>query len=316
MKLHPSTEVFFIVDGERLEAQATLLAATLKRHLMPHQRAVAYVREDYRDKMQDFTVSVLEASDVEIRLIPNTNGGHAPWLAPYPQGNKILAAATPRDCDVSVFLDTDTVLTEPVEFADELGDGLVAACVSDYASSTGTQEDWEDYYAAFKLPLPEDRVQLNGGRKLMSVPYFNAGVLVFRERTDDGVPLEFGRDWLGAAMHFEREVKRDYARSNIDQFTLPILGYLRGQPVRIMGQHMNFNIQGHGDGEGQAQKVAHYHAIGALWKHKSHGRNALEAIAEVKGQAAPEQFLEVFGIHARRKNMKHHLRAMAAEQAA
>ncbi|OAN77443.1 hypothetical protein A8B78_14135 [Jannaschia sp. EhC01] len=305
------TEVFFIIDGERLEAQASLLAPTLKRHLTAHQRAVAYVREDYIDQVNDFTLDVLAASDVEVRTIPGTNLGHAPWLAPYPHGNKILAAATPRDCDVSVFLDTDIVLTGSIDFAAELGDALIAACVSDYASATGTDADWQAYYAAFNMEPPEDRVQLNGGRRLVSFPYFNAGVVVFRERGNDGTRTEVGRDWLGAALHFEREVTRDYTRSNIDQFTLPILGYLRQSPIKPMGQHMNYNVQAFGDGEGQKQSVVHYHRVGALWKHSKHGRATLEILADVMNREAPETYLEVFGLHARRKNMKHHLRAMA-----
>ncbi|GAB5446539.1 MAG: hypothetical protein Gyms2KO_14120 [Gymnodinialimonas sp.] len=307
----PATEVFFIVDGDRLEAQACLLAPTLKRHLMDHQRAVAYVREDYIDQMNDFTLDVLAASDVEVRTIPGTRMGHAPWTSPYPHGNKILAAATPRDCEVSVFLDTDVVLTEPVDFAGALGDALIAACVSDYGSAAGTDADWAAYYGAFDMDLPEDRVQLTGGRRLVSLPYFNAGVVVFRERSSDGCPTEVGRDWLDAALRFEREVTRDYRRSNIDQYTLPILGYLRGQPVKTLAQHMNFNVQAYGNGEGQTQSVAHYHRLGALWKHNVHGRRTLETLADVVDAEAPETFLDVFMLHARRKNMKHHLRAMA-----
>lgn len=311
MTLHRSTEVFFLVDGDRLEAQACLLAPTLKRHLTDDQHAVAYVREDYIDRVNDFTRDVLAASDVEIRLIPGTNDGHAPWRAPYPQGNKLLAAAVPRECEVSAFLDTDTVMTEPVDFAGELGDALIAACVSDYASSTGTDEDWEAYYAAFDMAPTQDRVRLLGGRRLLSFPYFNAGVVVFRERSADGWPTDVGRDWLDAALKFERAVTRDYTRSNIDQYTLPILGYLRQDPIKPLGQHMNFNIQAYGDGEGQSQSIAHYHAVGALWKHNVHGRETLETLADVVDKAAPKTFLDVFGLHARRKNMKHHLRAMA-----
>lgn len=309
-----STEVFFIVDGDRLQAQACLLAPTLKRHLMPHQRAVAYVREDYMDQLQDFTRNVLTASDVDLRPIPGTNNGPAPWLKPYPQGNKILAAATPRDCEISVFLDTDVVLTEPVDFAAALGDGLIAACVSDYASATGTREDWQAFYAAFDMPLPKDRVRLNSGRQLETLPYFNAGVVVFREKTSDGTRTEIGRDWLATALHFERSVTRDYARSNIDQFTLPILGYRRGQPIKALNKNFNFNIQAFGTGEGERQSIAHYHRMGVLWKHPAHGRAALEALVEIAGEAAPETLLEVFGAHARRKNMKHYLRTMAASR--
>lgn len=305
-----SSEIFFIVDGLRLESQACLLAPTLKRYLMPHQRAIAYVREDTVGNLAAFTLEVMQASNVEVRTIPNTNKGHAPWQSPYPQGNKILAAATSRKCDISVFLDTDTILTEPVEFADELGDALIAACVSDYASSAGTEEDWEAYYGAFDMDLPVDRVSLNNGRRLRSLPYFNAGVIVFREKDSDGQPLNVGRDWLKAALWFERNVTRDYSRSNIDQFTLPILGYLRKMPVKLLDHRMNFNIQAFGDGAGQRQSIAHYHRLGYLWRHSVHGRKTLEILAEVVGGDAPETFLKVFGHHARRKNMKHHLRAM------
>ncbi len=311
-----NTEIFFIVDGARLEAQACLLAPSLKEHLQPHQKAVAYVREDYRDEIGSLTQEVLAASNVEIRCIPGTDGGHAPWAAPYPHGNKILAAAAPRDCDISVFLDTDTVLAAPVDFEAELGDALIAACVSDYAASAGSDEDWAAYYAAFGMEPTEDRVQYNAGRQLVSFPYYNAGVILFHERTDDGVPTGIGRDWLGAALRFEQEVEREYSRSNIDQFTLPILGYLRGAPVKSLPQHMNFNVQSFGQGEGQSQSVVHYHRLGILWAHRRHGRRALDRLVEMRGSHAAEEFLETFGTIVRRKRMKHHLRAMQEEAAA
>lgn len=310
------TEIFFIVDGARLEAQACLLAPSLKEHLADHQSAVAYVREDYRAAMAPLTLDVLAASNVELRLIPNTDGGHAPWAAPYPHGNKILAAACPRACEISVFLDTDTILTAPVDFDAELGDALIAACVSDYAASAGSDEDWAAFYNAFGLEPPTDRVQYNGGRRIVSYPYFNAGVVVFSERSDDGQATQVGRDWLAAAVQFEREVTRDYGRSNIDQFTLPILGYLRGAPVKALPQHMNFNIQGFGESDGAPQSVVHYHRLGVLWAHRRHGRQALERLVDLRGPSAPDDFLNTFGPVAKRKRMKHHIRAIETSAAA
>ncbi|MEJ6388291.1 hypothetical protein [Gymnodinialimonas ulvae] len=304
------TEIFFIVDGARLEAQACLLAPSLKQHLAAHQRTVAYVREDYRAALDPLTLDILMASDVELRDIPGTNGGHAPWAAPYPHGNKILAAACPRDCDISVFLDTDTILAAPVDFEAELGEAHIAACVSDYAASVGSDADWAAFYETFGLEPTTDRVRYNGGRRIVSYPYFNAGVVVFRERTDDGHPTQIGSDWLAAAIYFEREVQRDYARSNIDQFTLPILGYLRGAPVKALSQHMNFNIQGFGDADAIRQKIVHYHRLGVLWAHRTHGRQALERLVELHGTDAPEAFLDAFGAHAKRKRMKHHIEAL------
>lgn len=310
-----TTEIFFIVDGARLEAQACVLAPSLKEHLLPDQKAVAYVREDYLDNLEPITREVLTASDIEIRTIPGTNSGHAPWLSPYPAGNKILAAAAARDCDISVFLDTDMVLVDRVDFQAELGDALIASCVSDYAASAGSDEDWAAYYAAFGMLPPKDRVQYNGGRKLVSFPYYNAGMIVFRERTDDGVPTGIGAEWLQIALKFEDTVQREYLRANIDQFTLPILGYLREAPVKSLPQHMNFNIQAFGEGEGQRQSIVHYHRIGILWANQTHGRRALDRLIELRGPDAAEEFLDAFGVNAKRKRMKPHLQAIKEELA-
>ena len=310
MARRQKTEIFFIVDGARLEAQACLLAPSLKKHLTKNQRAVAYVREEYHGKLDPLTLDILSASDVEIRDIPNTSDGYAPWAAPYPHGNKILAAACPRDCDISVFLDTDTVLSAPVDFAGELGDALIAACVSDYAATAEGDTDWTAFYAAFDLPAPIDRVQYNGGRRIISYPYFNAGMIVFRERTDDGQPTHIGRDWLDTALRFEREVEREYSRANIDQLTLPILGYLREAPVKPLPQHMNFNIESFGEDDGARQSVVHYHRIGVLWGHGHHGRTALERLIALRGPDAAEEFLNAFAPFAKRKRMKHHIRAL------
>ena len=57
-------EIFFIVDGARLEAQACLLAPTLRAHLNDTQTATAYVREDYVDQVDPLTREVLERSGV------------------------------------------------------------------------------------------------------------------------------------------------------------------------------------------------------------------------------------------------------------
>lgn len=308
------TEVFFIVDGDRLQAQACLLAASLKQHLGPDQHAVAYVRQDTGD-LSPLTLHIFEGAGVEIREISNTEIGHAPWAAPYPHGNKILAAAQYRACDVSVFLDTDTIMAEPIDFAAHLGDALIGACISDYQSKAGEEADWAQYYKAFGMPLPQERVQLQAGRRLQSLPYFNAGMVIFRERYADGTPTGVGRDWLGTALKFEADVTGDYNRSNIDQFSLPILGYLRGAPVKALEQRLNFNIEAFGKGDGLRQSLVHYHRIGVLWGNRYHGRRALAGFEDLAGDGAAKWFVEEFGPHLKRSRMKHHVRANASAAA-
>jgi hypothetical protein len=286
-----TVDVYFMVDGETLEAQACLLAPTLKRNLREGQSAAAYVREDYAARIDPITREVLAAAGVETRLIPETATGHAPWSAPYPHGNKILAMAQPRRCDVSVFIDTDTVLSEPVDFARELGEAEIGACVSDYSNDANTEENWTRFYGLFGLTLPTDRVRLQAGRKLTSLPYFNAGVIVTREHRD-GVPTEIGRQWLDMALAFDAQVQVAYNRNNIDQFTLPILGYKRGHPVKALDPRLNFNIQSHGRGEGRAQALAHYHRIGVLWKHPGHAQHTLECLADLCGPDMIDRLVE------------------------
>ncbi len=110
---------------------------------------------------------------------------------------------------------------------------------------------------------------------------------------------------------FEAKAKREYNRSNIDQLTLPILGYWHRSPVKSLDQRLNFNIEAHGLGEGKRQTLAHYHRLGILWKHDAHARAALDGLIEVTDHTGPDQFLEHFGEHAKRKRMKHHLYEMA-----
>ncbi|MEO0693577.1 MAG: hypothetical protein AAFY90_11965 [Pseudomonadota bacterium] len=303
-----TVEVFFLVDGERLEAQACLLAPTLKRHLAPDQKPVAYLREDYAGHLDSLTREVLEASGVELRVIPGTDGAHAPWTAPYPQGNKILAAAQRRDCAISVFIDTDMVLAEPVDFIAELGTADIGACVSDFSATGNDEAGWTAFYGCFGLPLPEDRVILQAGRRLRSFPYYNAGMIIFRE-VRDRAPTDIGRQWLDMAQQFDRDIEVPYNRDNIDQLTLPILGYQRGAPVAAMDPRLNFNIAAHGLGEGRRQSIAHYHRIGVLWSHPGHSQMTLDCLANACGAEMITRMLERFPHFMKRSRLKHYLAA-------
>jgi len=301
-------EVFFVVDGPRLEAQACLLAPTLRAHLDARsQRAVAYVRSDYIDKIDPLTAEVLERSGISLREIPHTHLGHLPWSAPYPQGNKLLAAADERDCEVSVFMDTDMVLARPVNFARELGRAQIAASVSDYASPGTDAESWRSHYALFGLDLPEQRVRLRGGRRLTTLPYFNAGLVIFREADANGDPTGIARSWLEAALLLEKAGDAVADRTFIDQLALPILGYKIEAPVKKLAQRMNFNIQAFGAAPASAADIAHYHNIGVLWQHADHARNALAELHALIGPDGIERFAQTFFPHIKRKRMKQYL---------
>ena len=309
------TDVFFVVDGERLEAQAILLAATLKRHLTPNQTAIAYVREDHADRLAPLTRAVLDRTGVEIRVIPDTDGGtHQPWSSPYPQGNKILAAAEPREATVSVFLDTDTVLIQPVDFAAQLGDALVAASASDYSATANDDGSWGAFYGLFGLPLPDERITLRGGRQIESLPYYNAGVVIFRERMGTK-PTGFGKGWLADAVHFDHHATPGHDRATIDQFTLPITATRQGRHVAGLDQAMNYNIQASGDETDDPLWIAHYHNIGVLWAHGPTARHVVECLLDVISDDELAEYIDRFFIHIKRSRLKHVLRDVQAVRA-
>ena len=316
MKKPANTDVFFLVDGPRLEAQAILLASTMKRHLTPAQSAIAYVRQDYVDQIDDLTRLVLDRAKVAIRVIPDTDGGrHAPWSAPYPQGNKLLAAAQPRKAEISVFLDTDTALLQSVDFAAALGDGLVAASVSDYSATANDEESWREFYGLFDLPLPAARVHLRAGRQMESLPYYNAGVVIFRERKGTR-RTGFGPAWLHDAVHFDHHAKAAHERANIDQFTLPITAERLGKPVIGLEQALNYNIQAFGTETDAPLCIAHYHNIGVLWSHGTAARHVLDCLLDMISTDEMDAYINRFFPHIKRSRLKHVLHETQGARAA
>jgi hypothetical protein len=72
----PTVSIFFILDGPKLEAQAILLAATLRFFNSDRYQIIAYASAEARKTIQRITFRVMKACDVEIRpLDPIRVGG-------------------------------------------------------------------------------------------------------------------------------------------------------------------------------------------------------------------------------------------------
>lgn len=296
--------IFLIIDGLKLEAQACLLLPSLRRHLGDTVSVIAYRRQDVTTPLQPVTEQVLRACNVKLREIPGTGPDDPnPWREPYPIGNKILAASDRRDCDISVFIDTDMVFTGPFDFAKVLGSAKIAAVVSDYSTMSNDEEGWTAFYAHFGLPLPEQRVTLLKGRELTSLPYFNAGMIMFRE-TIGPQKRRFGAEWLADTLRFDHEVSYPYTRANLDQLTLPITATRLGYPVKPVPNTFNHNLQGHGDPVETNPSLLHYHTFGVLWSHEARGRAALEDLQNILEDQSLESFYDSFMAVLKRKRLK------------
>lgn len=287
--------LFFVVDGEKLEAQACLLAASIRRHMPANTPVLAYHRQDY--KLSGFVKSFLKRCKIKLVPLPNTaEGDPNPWSRPWPVGNKMLAKAQPRDCEISVYLDTDMVMMKPVDFEAELGDGEVLACVADYIFGPMSEpEAWRSTYAFFDMDLPEERIALLGGRKLELPPYFNGGFSIFREKPIGTAQEHFGEAWLADCIKLDHAEGLDDAREGLDQTVYPITIRRLGAKFTQGRQAINFNVQAHGVASGEDIAIAHYHTFGTILRHQpSIGHTAVMNIEQLFGKKVTRDFITTY----------------------
>lgn len=139
--------VFFVIDGHKLEAQAHFLAASILDHMMQGCGFIAYVRPGAI--IPRSLARLLDEANVAVREIPGLTPD--PWSRPYPIGNKLLAAADCRGEGVSVFIDTDVVFCDTVDFAPFLKDCPVGAVLSDYKlGGVRDSAGWQKIFDFFK----------------------------------------------------------------------------------------------------------------------------------------------------------------------
>lgn len=286
------TCLFFVVDGEKLEAQACLLAASIRRHMPAGTPVIAYHRQDYA--LSDFVQGFLKRCKVKLVPLPGTGpDDHNPWSRHWPVGNKMLAKGQRRECDISVYLDTDMVLRQPVDFAGELGDGEVLACTADYIfGPLSKPEAWTKIYTYFGMDLPEERVAMLAGRKLELPPYFNGGFCIFREGPIGKDGVHFGEAWLADCLRIDHHPAFADEREGLDQTLYPVTIKRIGAKLTQGRQAINFNVQAHGLPSGAEVAIAHYHAFGVIMRHHPKiGFEALDNIVALFGKTVAADYI-------------------------
>lgn len=290
-------DVFFIIDGDKLQAQAHFLAASIIDHKSAVDRYFAYIRPGV-----DLPASLrglLDKANIELRDIPRLSPD--PWSAPYPIGNKLLAAADNRGGEVSVFLDTDTIFCGAVDFEAELGEAKVGAVLSDYrAGGLSNSAAWVDIYEFLGIDMPSERPGTLRRPHMDYPPYFNAGMVILRERSANK-DLCLGKEWLKVSLALDNEfdvAARGISRANIDQIALSALGSRVGAPTKSMPQKLNYNVMAWGGPPvGTDCAIAHYHVFGRLWKAGRVGQVALSSLRKHLGQVAFAGFVNEYRTH-------------------
>lgn len=250
----PDLAFLFVVEGPRLEAQSLLLASSIRRH-HPRSMILGY-RPIGAEPAPAAVQSMFRAVGGLLLPLPPAQGL---WRGAYPHGNKIIALAQPRDAAISIFLDTDMVMTAPLDAADLPGHGEVSV-VPEGIQSWGKEEDrWERVYAHFGLSMPEERIRLLRGARRSSPPYFNAGFVAQRE-TDRVEGQTFGQLWLDTARKIDHEVGVANKRPWLDQIALPVTLRRFGLTYRLIDEAANFSISnGRSLPDPFAPKILHYH---------------------------------------------------------
>jgi hypothetical protein len=283
--------LIFVVDGAKLEAQACLLAASIQRHFPKEIRRIAYHRQDYTPS--DFVKACLERCGVELRTISRTSAKDPnPWSRHWPVGNKLLCKAEPRDCDITVYLDTDMYFRDFVSFDRMLGDAEVMASTADYLfGPLETTEAWQPIYAHFGLDVPAERRRLLAGRKLNLPPYYNGGFAVFREGSIGETEEHFGQAWFRDSLDIDHSEGFDDEREGLDQTVLPVTIERMGVQFQLAPATLNYNVAAHGAKDYAQAALVHYHTFSALLTH--HPNAGFEAFENLEA-VMPEGFLQAF----------------------
>ncbi|SDE44033.1 hypothetical protein SAMN05421538_106242 [Paracoccus isoporae] len=292
-------DLFFIVDGPKLTAQAHLLTASILTHMAGTCRVFAYSRRE--DPLPETLQLLFEKARVTRRVIPGLDPD--PWSRPYPIGNKILAMGDDRGGEISVFLDTDTVFHAPVDFIATLGPADMAAVLSDYRAALPDSAAWQPIYDHFKTPMPQDRPGTLKRPGMDYPPYFNAGMIICRNRPA-GLAASFGQAWLEMALSLDHGFRVDELHENIDQITLSVLGARDEVASVTLSNRLNYNVMGWGAPVPGGCAIAHYHVFGKLWRLPSVGGPVIAALQEHLGADGFRSFLEEFGPLMQRRKLK------------
>ena len=160
----------FVCQSGEWEVKATLLAASLRRHVSPDVELIAAVPHPSAvwGQLSETTIDALNTMNVRRVQIEN------PIDASFTHANKIACLAVPIRARTLVFLDSDIIclgVPEPSLFRRQ----PVCAKVADLAGLI-SDSDWMGAYEAAGVAPPERRVMATV-EGTPSMPFYNSGVL-------------------------------------------------------------------------------------------------------------------------------------------
>lgn len=235
----PSLSLFFIVQPPGYQNMACYLAASIRQHLPENIELIGYCPEDLWHEIDPDVREVMARLRCDLR--PFAAEGR--FVGPYPHGNKILAALEPRTTRYSAFLDSDMLYVAPFSIEDVVKEGHVGV-VASTSMRWAPQSIWDQIYSVFDMPVPEERITLTRDKRVPSVPYFNAGLVLFDEAHRNEKGQSFPEVWYETALRLDHTDGLDNKRPYLDQMSLPIAIQRAGMKWNLLPERHNFSIGG------------------------------------------------------------------------
>ena len=258
----------FCVEPGRLEAEACLLARSIRRYGGRLASSPLYaVQPRGAQPLRPETLAVFATEGVTHRAAV-LNGPYAQW----PTTNKVFGVAdieSIAETEFLVFLDTDSVIiNEPLELLLPAGHDLgVQPTVQQFRGSTGPGDPndpfWLNVYRICDVPEPPyvltmiDRVRIRG--------YYNGGLIAMRRTAG------LGRRWLDFLMRIGPDVPNK-ARYNLDQVALAAVAAGLPGRVRVLPSTYNYNIGRRQDFVLEADRSAGWDSLVHLHYHDAFRR--------------------------------------------
>jgi hypothetical protein len=229
--------VGFVCEPGRLEAQAVVLAASLRAQHPDLDLVAAVPRAP-----ADATSRVL--SDLRVRIEPIVN----PVADDYPIGHKVAALGAGQPRGLRLFLDTDTLCVRPLDWH-VLRTHPFAAKSADMATF-GDTPTWQRLYQRFGLELPPQTMAASVSEVLMH-PYFNAGMIATTGAAD------LAPEWARICRAIDAMQDINPRRPWLDQIALPIAVARLGLAWRSLDEAWNYPA--HMKPLGADAAIVHYH---------------------------------------------------------
>ena len=187
----------FVCHRGRLEIEALLLAASLRKNMRCEYEMVVAVPEPHEllPPPSDQTVQQLESLGARFISIRNELLSRARDHWYLKMANKVYCFRLETTYDKIVFLDSDHLVCGQYDPSDDWC-GPLALRAQDASTAVCLLESWDDIYSSLNLPTPTQRVRVTGdwdGRyyDVHTPPAFNSSLVAI----DRALAVEFSQVW-------------------------------------------------------------------------------------------------------------------------